>query len=428
MSKMKTVLGFFVVLLLAGNAFSQLRPALRRPNGLARPLGATSAAQEEVQSVTPGVTAPFIPFDEKDKIKYEDAVERAKKNDSEAFYWLAYYFINGEGVEKNREAAGKFLQKAVDACNAKACYLTGLCLEHFSLWGGRRSVDPGRMNDVHEIIQRLRSAIGLATILKMPESIVPDSQQGWRKRYSYTNDVATGYVIDLYSKAIKGGLAYATNDIARLKRTIVEYRERIAAEADTRAKGTAALDLLTDTNEVMKKAATNIQESQIHPLVKQNEMERLALEKSKQQREYWSTWPTGLGEGYAKLVLDAENKFNCVIDKSGEFTNVWMRGGGKSLIVGVSGGWRHDRYCKIGSDGTILTWTSREEDLEELKWIKEEEATRLNELRTKWAAERGMSLEEAKSKYDEWSKSSPSPFRRNRLIGPGGTVHKGQSK
>ena len=128
MSKMKTVLVVFVALLLADNAFSQQsgggRPGGDSRRSMARLPGA--ADQKEEQKGTPGVTAPFIPFDEKEKIKYEDAVERAKKNDPEAFYWLAYYFLNGDGVEKNVESAGKFLQKAVASRNANACYLTGL--------------------------------------------------------------------------------------------------------------------------------------------------------------------------------------------------------------------------------------------------------------------------------------------------------------
>ena len=250
---MKTVLGFFVVLLLAGNAFSQLRPGLRRPNGLARPLGAASAAQEEVQSGTPGVTAPFVPFDEKYKIKYEDAVERAKKNDSEAFYWLAYYFINGDGVEKNKVAAGNFLQKAVTLKNVKACYLAGLYHELFTICDEKGNHDFSRdINVVRNLGETgIRSD---ALTLRMPSEINPDLKIdhffGNGRYYSCTNDAATGYVIGLYSTAVNGGLTYATNDIARLKHNIAKCRERITIETEARekaqTKGAAALDLLID--------------------------------------------------------------------------------------------------------------------------------------------------------------------------------------
>ena len=98
MSKTKTILFVFVALLLADNAFPQ-QSGGGRPGGYSRRNTrlAGAAAQQKEQSVIPEVTIPFIPFDEKEKIKYEDAVERAKTNDSEAFYWLAYYFLRGEG-------------------------------------------------------------------------------------------------------------------------------------------------------------------------------------------------------------------------------------------------------------------------------------------------------------------------------------------
>ena len=118
-------------------------------------------------------------------------------------------------------------------------------------------------------------------------------------------------------------------------------------------------------------------------------------------------------------------------DNSGDFMNVWICGGDKSLIVGITGNWRHDRYCKIDPDGKIVIWTSREEDLEELKWFKEEEARRLDELRTKWAEGRGMSLEEANRKYDEWLRSSspcPFPSRRSPLMRRAGAALRGHGK
>jgi len=100
-----------------------------------------------------------------------------------------------------------------------------------------------------------------------------------------------------------------------------------------------------------------------------------------------------------------------VID-NGEFDDVWVKSGGKSLIVCVEGRWGIDRYFKIDSDGKIVAWTSREDDLEELKWINEERERRIDELRTKWAEERGMSLEEAKSKYEEAEEAKSKYYER----------------
>ena len=55
-------------------------------------------------------------------------------------------------------------------------------------------------------------------------------------------------------------------------------------------------------------------------------------------------------------------------------------------------------------------------DLEELKWYEEEKERRLVPLRSKWAKERGMSLEEAMQKYKVWQEQSkmslpPQPSR-----------------
>ncbi len=442
MAKMKTVLGFFVVLLLAGNAFSQLRPGLRRPNGLARPLGAASAAQEEVQSGTPGVTAPFVPFDEKDKIKYEDAVERAKKNDSEAFYWLAYYFINGEGVEKNREAAGKFLQKAVDACNAKACYLAGVYHENHNIcdnkWNtaywGSDILSWSEKSELRDTLNKAGITNGHECTLPIPVKIKRDIVPGLGKRYcSYTNEVATGYVIGLYSIAIKGGLTYATNDIARMQRTIAKCRERIAAETEAKAKGADALSLLVDEDTKKTEAAKQ----------KEDEERRRQYEK---EREYWATWPNAIDDD-TQLISEVEKKFNCVFrphahgtrplfTSHGELvssnntwlTNTWFRENGKSLIVNLGNG----TFQKIDSEGRIVAWGvlhNRTTDLKEFKWYEEEKEKRIKLLRTKWAQERGMPLEEAIQKHKKWTESNPRPgLLRPGLQRPGGLFRPGLSR
>ena len=340
MAKMKTVLGFFVVLLLAGNAFSQLRPGLRR--GLPRPLEASgTAAQEDVQSGIPGVTAPFIPFDEKDKIKYEDAVERAKKNDAEAYYWLAYYFAKGDGVEKNLKSAWRFLAKATELTNSKACYLTGLCHEMYNLCDEKMTetifIDEFRNtkngNELYRMIQKAgfdfdgavrTGAILYGIHLQLPNEIIPDIHiRSPNKKYCYTNDFATGYVIDLYSKAIKGGLTYATNDIARLKHNIAKCRERIIIETEARekaqTKGAAALGLLTSGEGI---PGVTI------PFIPFNEKDKIKYEETIERAErndskafYWLAYYFAKGESvdrdgdsalkFLKKAVDANDPVAC---------------------------------------------------------------------------------------------------------------------
>ena len=424
--KIKLIFVVLVCAIFAGEALSQ------------------SAARE---GSIPGVTAAFIPFPEKDKIKFEDAVERAKENDPKAYYWLSYYFFNGDGVERDAVAGGKFLQTAVGLKDPNACYLAGLYFEVYALrdeddlFEGYAHLPENMRRSIFDVARVLTlNYINLAA-LKMPDGVVSDLGGG---HFSYTNDVASGYVVDLYLTAVNGGLTCATNDIVRLKLLSTQCRERIAARVvakeKERARSAAALNLLVDPNKEAEEARQQEAAKEEELALRQAELERerqAELERKRQEEErkkqweYWSTWPNGLGEEYDKLVLDAEKKFNCVIDNSGDFMNVRICGGDKSLIVGITGNWRHDRYCKIDPDGKIVTWTSREEDLEELKWFKEEEARRLDELRTKWAEGRGMSLEEANRKYDEWLRSSspcPFPSRRSPLMRRAGAALRGHGK
>ncbi len=412
MSKTKTILFVFVALLLVGNAFSQMRRP--RPSMAGAP---GTAAQEEEQSGIPGITAPFIPFDEKGKIKYEDAVERAKTNDSEAFYWLAYYFLKGEGIKKNSEAAGKFLQKAVDACNAKACYLAGLYHENHNIcddkwktaYWGSDILSWSEKSELRDILNKAGITNGLECTLPIPVKIKRDIVPRLGKRYcSFTNETATGYVIGLYSMAIKGGLTYATNDIARMQRTIAKCRERITAETEAKAKGATALELLANEAEAAKQ--------------KEDEEHRRQYER---EREYWATWPNAIDVD-AQLISEVENKFNCVFRPHNTFdiihsrgkleslTNTWFRANGKSLIINLD----HGAFQKIDSEGRIVAWgfsRNRTTDLEEFKWYEEEKEKRLKLLRDKWAKERGMSLEEVMQKHKEWTESAylrPQPLRR----------------
>lgn len=396
--KIKLIFVVLVCAIFAGEALSQ------------------SAARE---GSIPGVTAAFIPFPEKDKIKFEDAVERAKENDPKAYYWLSYYFFNGDGVERDAVAGGKFLQTAVGLKDPNACYLAGLYFEVYALrdendlFEGYAHLPENMRRSIFDVARVLTlNYINLAA-LKMPDGVVSDLGGG---HFSYTNDVASGYVVDLYLTAVNGGLTCATNDIVRLKLLSTQCRERIAARVvakeKERARSAAALNLLVDPNKEAEEARQQEAAKEEELALRQAELERERQEEEhKKQQEYWRTWPKSLREGYSKLVLDAEKKFNCVID-NGEFDDVWVKSGGKSLIVCVEGRWGVDRYFKIDSDGKIVAWTSREDDLEELKWLNEERERRIDELRTKWAEERGMSLEEAKSKYEEAEEAKSKYYER----------------
>ena len=155
------------------------------------------------------------------------------------------------------------------------------------------------------------------------------------------------------------------------------------------------------------------------------------------ERNYWSSWPRTLSaEEMALLNVDFENKFNCFFLKpnlrrpglmrpgvgstsANSRTNTWVQGCGKSLIV--FHGANNDFFQKIDPNGLIVACglSENQTDLKELKWYEEEKEKRLVPLRSKWAKERGMSLEEAMQKYKAWqekNRNSSVPPQLNRLL------------
>lgn len=54
---------------------------------------------------------------------FSEAVEKAKGNDADALYALAFYAADGEDVPRDGTAAFRFLSMAAEAGNAKAVFL-----------------------------------------------------------------------------------------------------------------------------------------------------------------------------------------------------------------------------------------------------------------------------------------------------------------
>ena len=412
--KSKAVLIVALIVVCFGNAFAQQSAgqSLRRLQRQGQEVADRDEHCSAVQGV-PGVTAPLIPFEAKDKIKYEDAVERAKKNDPEAYYWLAYYFAKGEGVKEDRTVAGKFLQKAVDLGHVRSSYLMGVfyerfaltdengaCVKSYGMWG--RPMMSGLLSD--EDIDELDNVLADCHFsLKRPASV------GNLDSMCYTNDVVAGYVRELYSTAARGGLSYATNCIARLNSTIVKCRERIAAKAAAenaaKERASVALSLLADDDEKRRG-----EEESGEKLRQKQEEKKRQQEERDHQREYWSTWPRDLSnEEYGNLLCDAEKKYDSVIlgleylvnSTRASSTNTWNIGCGRNLIKADECFVR-----KIDKDGRVvwLGGSERANDVEEIRWYNEERSRLLEAKRVKWAEEHGMTVEEASRKYDEWSR------------------------
>ena len=357
-----------------------------------------------------GKNRPFKPFVEDEKMAFDEALARAETNDAVACYWLAYYFARGECVVRDGKSALKFLRKAVDADNPAACYTFGLLLENDALQdeNGRSLGDRETRSGFYDLFFSF-NPFGVAAW------DTPGLEDGNR---CLTNSVAVAHVESLYQKAFDGGFYYASNDIARLRRKVAECERRIAQmELDQKtrtANAEKAKLLIRDQEEIQSVDGSKRGHDERRRQEEERKQER---DEREHQREYWATWPERLeGEAYKRLVADFEEKFNCIYLKhqyTGRLlgsagtvkggTNTWKSAGGKYLVVE-----RDPWFSKFDADGKIVACglIENRSDLEEFKWYDDETTRRLDELRAKWAEERGMSLEEATRKHDEYCQTS----------------------
>lgn len=332
-----------------------------------------------------GKTRQFIPFPNSQKLPYQQALEGAEKSDSKSYYWLAYYFAKGEGIDRDGEAALKFLKKAVDANDPVACYTFGMLLEDEALQNedGRSVGDQETSRGFEGLHFNLRP-FGAAAWY------TPVSKSGNK---CLTNAVAVAHVESLYQKAIDGGFPYATNDIARLHKKIADCKKRIAEK---------------QMEKVRREEAANKALSLLDDPAKMSE-EGKAARDAEVERELWNSWPNKLdAESTAKIVAQAAEKFNCafygnILDWGLTFTNNWKRGSGLSLIVELQ---TTAEYAlqKLDVEGRCV-WISNENNLidaEELCWISEEREKALAANQLKWSTEHGMTLDEANAKYAKW--------------------------
>ena len=225
----------------------------------------------------------------------------------------------------------------------------------------------------------------------------------WNGNGCLTNKVAIAHVESFYQKAVDGGLSYATNDIARLHRKVAECERRIIQKELAR-----------------KTRITNAEKAKA--LIRDSKEEN-------DERQFWSSWPTSVDDDTLKqLISDVEKKFDCtfipyiithrmIIRPTASVphsTNTWFRTSGKALIVQ-----HNETFQKIDSEGRIVAWgfDINETDLEELRYFESEKEKRLAPLRSKWAKERGMSLEEAMQKYIVWQEQNRMrPSQPTRLL------------
>lgn len=339
-----------------------------------------------------GKTRQFMPFPNSQKLPYQQALEGAEKSDSKSYYWLAYYFAKGEGVDRDGEAALKFLKKAVDANDPVACYTFGLLLEDEALQNedGRSVGDQETSRGFGGLHFNLRP-FGAAAWY------TPVSKSGNK---CLTNTVAVAHVESLYQKAIGGGFPYATNDIARLHRKIADCKKRIAEKQMEKAR---------------REEAANKALSLLDDPTKMSEEDKAARD-AEAERELWRSWPTEISdEEQMDIRAQTERKFNCVLmyddHLSRSSTNSWRSERGVSCILKQNSQYEGDFLQKIDASGKIVG-ISRSGAIdyvvfEELKWLTDQKNGKIAEHQEKWAKEHGMTLDDAKAKYAKWKDEHP---------------------
>lgn len=352
-----------------------------------------------------GKNRPFRPFIEDEKIAFDEALAKAETNDAAACYWLAYYFAKGEKVEWDGDSALKFLKKAVDANSPAACYTFGLLRENYEL-----------QDENGKNVDAVNYFWGM-DFMPLGGWRTLDPQSGNK---CLTNKVAVANVESLYQKAVAGGLFYATNDIARLRLKVAQCERRIAQNEGEKkiriANGGRAKSLMRDSLKV-KDGESRQAQGETRP---QDEKDHKARGREEELEEAaFSTWPCYLGDEEAVLHSDLERKFNCVYYEDSSprnTTNTWFRGCGKSLIVKDDSSWCH--FWKIDSNGQIVAFGHGDNnaDLEELRWYYAEREKRLDLKKAKWAEEHGMTLDEAKRKYDNAKFEMKKKMRRRRRL------------
>lgn len=338
-------------------------------------------AQEE-RLCGAGIVKPFVPFNELERLSYEDCLAKAKENSASAYYWLAFYFAEGKQVEKDQSSAYKFLAKSSDMKYPQACYTVAQLHELWSL------EDEDGCNVRDDEVRRRFPSVGFRW--NVPEL---------KGNRCLTNEVATSFVLNLYRDALKGGLLFATNDIARVEKNIAACKGRISkAEAEARTKrdkAQKALELLVDGDGVSEAAKAEDQDAE-HAAAEEAEQQRRAL------REYWADWPRNVREGssnYVAAVKAIEGRFNvALVDMNG--TPKWKVGEGRSCIkYSASDGVYFEKY---DADGRLVLVSNERSDFEELKAFDERREVLLKEEREVWAQTKGITYENAMSRSNEW--------------------------
>ena len=339
-----------------------------------------------------GVEKPFMPFNELEKIPYEDCLLRAKEGSAAAYYWLAYYFAEGKMVDKDASAAYKFLSKAIGMKHPAACYTAAQLHELWSI----RNEDGDRIQE--QVVWDRFPVSGFSWV-------VPEL----KGNCCLTNETATSFVVNLYREALRGGMLYATNDIARMEAKISACRERIArADKEGKLKSDSArkaLALLENEDGVSKTTKSN------------EAAERAAEEETARQelarQEYWQGWPKGAssaGSNYVAIAKGIEKKFKvALVDICHD--SKWRVGDERSCIkLSASDGYYYEKY---DAEGRLVLVSGCRTDFEELKAFDEEREACLKVEREEWAKAKGLTYEEAMSRSNEWK--NVSMFRRSQL-------------
>lgn len=350
-----------------------------------------------------GVSSPFVLFNELGKMDYQTAVAKAKDNDPQAYYWLSYYFAKGEGVERDGDVAGRCLEKAASLGNPDANYAKGLLLEKQSF---------GLPYDNYLGYFTVDYSIYIA---------------GWRRGHQLdvNSDADVASVVELYNRAVSGGLTFATNDIARFKQKISVKRGEISKAESLKCATSEVLESLglaerTTKHNAQKKAADEKAQKNAaeESARKAEEEKRQKVEADKKaEQEFWATWPKEVSGFAGDILIACEKELGTVVEHKGS-NCVWSSTCGKSYISRnhLSHPWcnRDDGiWTKYDKDGKLVK-VGQAKNFSEYVWMTNRAERMTVERRRSWAEEHNMSYEEAVKKYEVYLEKQPSLVRRMR--------------
>lgn len=340
----------------------------------------------------------YVFFNESERLEYKDAVAKARENDPKAYYWLAYYFATGDGVSYNADASWRCLSKSASLGYPEANYAKALLISDRIM---NRSVRIPKSNS--SLFTRCGSLLG--------------SRGLGSHSYYASSDADVAAVEALFNCAIAGGIAVATNDLARFQ---ADVRAKRSAIADARAAAESANALKAEADDVLKALEQEEQAANDTKRKAEDEAKDAARKTEEGERKkieaeaaYWATWPKQTSFHYNEILLACADELGIVV-QYGDTNTTWKAGCGKSLIVASRPTGRDFHWMKYDDTGKLEKSGPPKAFCDEYTWLTNRAAQVTARRITDWAKEHGMTYDEAVQKHNEYLSTRNSSQTRGR--------------